>query len=253
MNDLFELLQKLLPAEIALIAGGFAYLLLLFKRMADEVISVSEKQAELAETQTQYIRERLDVVERTVGISEKTIGVSDRTFDLQEKQIEKLEALAKRREKEISRIKTALEEAREQARITEERYEETVGTLESQAEQVERLQQALRRYEEASQAEDIARIDIEQLSRQLEHTIKTEGDRELIRGLMEAYSLRKFLDRGDLTGLYELAEYSELSATTMRHLLEAALVRWEPKDEIFSQVMRIVAEHSGEPSTRVEE
>ena len=68
-----EILEKFLPLEIAIIAGIFFYLLILFKNIADKFIQLSRDQAD-------YTQQRLEVVE-------KTLGISDKALDFHKKQI----------------------------------------------------------------------------------------------------------------------------------------------------------------------
>jgi len=151
MSDLLELLKQFLPIEIAVIAAIFVYLLLLFKGIAEKFISIAEKQTELSETQTQYIQQRLDVVE-------KYLGISDKAIDLRDKHIQKLEELATQREAEITQSKKSLDEAREQLHMMKQQYQEAIGALDSQSQQVEKVREAQRRLEQASRTEAIENI-----------------------------------------------------------------------------------------------
>lgn len=71
-----EILASLVPLWVAFLAIAFGYLIYLFKRVSNELISLSEKQAE-------YLRDRVEVVD-------KTTNIFSRTIDQQEKEIEKL-------------------------------------------------------------------------------------------------------------------------------------------------------------------
>jgi DNA-binding transcriptional MerR regulator len=80
----------------------------------------------------------------------------------------------------------------------------------------------------------------EQLAKQFERAAGTEDDAGL-REIAEAVSLRKFLE-GDMTGLYELAEYPQLSLQNIRQLLRTAMERCEPGEGIFCEIIRVVWE-----------
>jgi septal ring factor EnvC (AmiA/AmiB activator) len=149
MSDLITLLKDFLPAEIAIISGIFIYLLLLFKKMAEQFISIAEKQATLAETQAKYIQQRLEVVE-------KTLGISDKAFDLQEKRIKTLEELDKRRETEITQSQKELEFARTELGEMEHNYQDAIASLDLREQQLKELVEAQHRLEQASRTEAIA-------------------------------------------------------------------------------------------------
>jgi DNA-binding transcriptional MerR regulator len=85
----------------------------------------------------------------------------------------------------------------------------------------------------------IREIGAWRLRKQLEQVTKAEGDpsaEERMDSLAEYISLTKFVAFGDISGLYELAERSELSTRTMQQLLRAAAER-EPTDEAFQLIV----------------
>jgi len=81
-----------------------------------------------------------------------------------------------------------------------------------------------------------------QLSRQYAHAIKA-GDEESLIQISEAVALRKFLE-GDVTGLYELAELSTVSPDTLRQIMQIALEQYNPEDQLFCEIIRVLWEHS---------
>jgi small-conductance mechanosensitive channel len=146
MGNLITFLKDFLPAEIAIISGIFIYLLLLFKKIAEEFISISEKQSAIAEAQAKYIQQRLDVVE-------KTLGISSQAFDLQQKRIETLEELDKKKELESQK---ALETARSELKNMEQQYQQALKNLNLREQQLEQIKEVQRRLEQASRIEAIA-------------------------------------------------------------------------------------------------
>jgi len=79
--------------------------------------------------------------------------------------------------------------------------------------------------------------------RQFEQAAKAD-DEPRLREITEAISLHKFLYLGDKTGLQHLAEYPYLLADTIRQLLRAALEEYEPGEETFCEIIRVVLEKS---------
>ncbi len=57
--------------------------------------------------------------------------------------------------------------------------------------------------------------------------------------LFEQGSLRKFLDRNEIIGLYELDEHERLSNDTIRLLLRR-IQELDPSDDLFREVIRVV-------------
>ena len=82
----------------------------------------------------------------------------------------------------------------------------------------------------------------EQLSKRYERAINL-GDNASLRRISEAVSLRKFFEN-DLTGLYELAEFPEVSPETLKQLMQIALEQYEPGDKVFCEIIRVLWEHS---------
>ncbi len=157
MADIIQLLKDFLPIEIAILAAIFIYLLLLFKGIAEKFISLSEKQANLAEIQASYLAQRLDAVE-------KTLGISDRAFDFQEKQIKKLQEVTQQQEIDISESLKAKQLAEMKLHEAEDKLQETIHSLDLKAQQVSDLQAALTRVEITSKADAILRLNHELLA-----------------------------------------------------------------------------------------
>lgn len=100
----------------------------------------------------------------------------------------------------------------------------------------------------------ISRRQKEQLSEQFKRVVETEDGAGLME-IAEAVSLRKFLG-GDMTGLYELAEYPRLPSEVIRQLLRIALEQYEPGEGTFCEIIRAVWEQScklGRPEGAFEE
>lgn len=66
MTKIVEILEKLVPLWLALLAVAFGYLVILFRRASKEFINISQKQAD-------YLKDRVDVVDKTTEIFERTI------------------------------------------------------------------------------------------------------------------------------------------------------------------------------------
>jgi hypothetical protein len=124
---------------VAIIAAIFIYLLILFKRIAEKLVLIADKQ-------TQYLQERLNVVEKYLGIDEKII-------DLRDKHIKKLEKLAIQKEDEIAQSQIALTEAKDQ-------LWKTVAALDLQSRQVKQLQETQYQLEQAGRTEALSRAFI---------------------------------------------------------------------------------------------
>lgn len=140
MSELIKLLKDFLPIEIALLIAIFIYFLLVFKRVADKFISISERRSQLSQTQTKYIQDRLDVVE-------KTLGISDRAFDLQEKQIKKLQEIVNQQREEIVESDKAKSTAENKYRESEDHLNKIIKDLNLKEQQVADLQAALTKVE----------------------------------------------------------------------------------------------------------
>ena len=96
----------------------------------------------------------------------------------------------------------------------------------------------------------IREIGAWRLRKQLEQVTKAESDpsaEERMDSLAEYISLTKFVAFDDISGLYELAERTELSTRTMQQLLRAASER-EPTDEAFQLIVgELVGARTPEP------
>jgi DNA-binding transcriptional MerR regulator len=88
----------------------------------------------------------------------------------------------------------------------------------------------------------ISQIQQEKLGRQFERAAKTE-DKASLQEISEALSLRKFL-QGDMTGLYELAEYPQLPPEVMCQLLQIAMEQYKPGDSVFCDIIETVLQQS---------
>jgi signal transduction histidine kinase len=151
MEGVLTVLEKLLPFEIAVLAVVFFYLLVLFKRLAEQLVAIAAKQASLAETQTSYIQQRLDAVEQFIGISDKVINLRD-------KHIEKLEKLAAERDAELAQSRATADDAKRQLSDVDARYHDAVSTLNLQAEELKRLQEAHEQLARATRDDAIAEL-----------------------------------------------------------------------------------------------
>jgi len=87
--------------------------------------------------------------------------------------------------------------------------------------------------------EHVQAISTKQLTTQFERAAVLE-DAAGLASIQEALSLSKFVYRGEIIGLYELAEYPKLSTNTIRQLLQVALDQYEPGDKVFCEVLQIV-------------
>jgi len=74
--------------------------------------------------------------------------------------------------------------------------------------------------------------------------VAEQGDEENSWEILEALALNKFLE-GDITGIYELAEHPHISPETIRQLMQIALDRYEPGEEIYGEIVRVLWIHSG--------
>jgi DNA-binding transcriptional MerR regulator len=83
-----------------------------------------------------------------------------------------------------------------------------------------------------------------QLSRQYAHAIKAD-DQDSLKQISEAVAMRKFLE-GDVTGLYELAELETVSSDTLRQIMQIGLEQYNPGDQTFCEIIRVLWEHSRE-------
>jgi len=90
--------------------------------------------------------------------------------------------------------------------------------------------------------EHIQAISKKQLTRQFEQAAKRDDEKSL-ETIWEKLALRKFLE-GDVTGLYEMAEYHRLSAPTLRQLLQTATEHYEPGDPVFTDIIDVIAKQS---------
>lgn len=81
-----------------------------------------------------------------------------------------------------------------------------------------------------------------QLGKRYAHAIKAGDETSLIR-ISEAVALRKFLE-GDITGLYELAELPEVSNETLLQIMQIGLDQYEPGDQTFCEIIRVLWEHT---------
>lgn len=82
----------------------------------------------------------------------------------------------------------------------------------------------------------------EQLSKQFGRAADVENNATL-EGIAQAISLHKFLE-GDMTGLYELAEYPRLPPDIILQLAQRALERYTPADKAFCEIMQVVWKQS---------
>lgn len=145
--DFLNILEKLLPLELALIAAVFFYLLILFKKIAEKFIKLSHDQA-------QYIQQRLDVVE-------KTIGISDKAFDFHRKQIEALEGIATKQEHQLKEAEDAKTEAEKHLDEADKKYRSLLSQLESRENERTELAEAQMSLESAVRSEAISRLSHE--------------------------------------------------------------------------------------------
>jgi hypothetical protein len=90
--------------------------------------------------------------------------------------------------------------------------------------------------------EHIQAITMKRNRRQFEQAASAEDEVRLGEIWGESLSLHKFIYMGDATGLQELAEYPGLAPETTRQLLRAALEDYEPGDETFCQILRVILE-----------
>jgi transcriptional regulator with XRE-family HTH domain len=80
-----------------------------------------------------------------------------------------------------------------------------------------------------------------QLGKRYAHAIQAGNDASLLL-ISEAVAIRKFLE-GDITGLYELAELPEVSHDTLKQLMQIGLEQYEPGDQTFCEIIRVLWEH----------
>ena len=88
----------------------------------------------------------------------------------------------------------------------------------------------------------ISEIQKEKLSKRYERAM-TRGNANGVLKIAEAVSLRKFLEQ-DMTGLYELAEMRDVSGDTLKQLMKIALEEYDPDDEIFCEIVRVLWEQT---------
>ncbi len=88
----------------------------------------------------------------------------------------------------------------------------------------------------------ISEIQKEKLSKRYERAM-TRGNANGVLKIAEAVSLRKFLEQ-DMTGLYELAEMQDVSGDTLKQLMKIALEEYDPDDEIFCEIVRVLWEQT---------
>jgi len=91
--------------------------------------------------------------------------------------------------------------------------------------------------------EHIQAISKRRVKEHFDGAASTEDEARL-REISEIISLHKFIYMGDRTGLQELAEYPGLGREIIQQLLRAALEQYEPGDETFCQILRVVLEQS---------
>jgi len=83
-----------------------------------------------------------------------------------------------------------------------------------------------------------------QLGKRFERAVEAGDETSLIR-IQEAVALRKFLE-GDVTGLYELEELPAVSNGTLKQIMQIGLDQYEPGDQTFCEIIRVLWEHSRE-------
>jgi hypothetical protein len=81
-----------------------------------------------------------------------------------------------------------------------------------------------------------------QLGKRFARAVEVGDESSLIR-IQEAVALRKFLE-GDVTGLYELEELSTVSNDTLKQIMHIGLDQYEPGDQAFCEIIRVLWEHS---------
>jgi len=91
----------------------------------------------------------------------------------------------------------------------------------------------------------LAERQVEKLSRQFKWAAERDADLSVHLNVLESHSLTKFVYKGDLTGLYELAEYPRLSPHAIRELLQVALDQYGPEDPVFAEIVRVAADQTG--------
>lgn len=88
----------------------------------------------------------------------------------------------------------------------------------------------------------ISELQKGKLGQQFERVAAAE-DLEQQEAVLKAVSLHKVLE-GDMTGLYELAEYARPSPETVRQLLRIALDQYEPHSDEFRELVETVLKQS---------
>lgn len=86
----------------------------------------------------------------------------------------------------------------------------------------------------------------EKLKAQLVRQYSRSSEMQDIEGLKkihEVSGLQKII-RGDLIGLYELAEFSRLSPEAILQLAQIAIEEYEPASSTFSEIMKVVTQQS---------
>ena len=81
-----------------------------------------------------------------------------------------------------------------------------------------------------------------QLGKRFDRAVEA-GDETSLLLISEAVALRKFLE-GDITGLYELSELENVSNETLKQLMQIGLEQFEPGDEVFCEIVRVLWMHS---------
>jgi hypothetical protein len=84
-----------------------------------------------------------------------------------------------------------------------------------------------------------------QLAKDYEKAVNEDNIGSMLE-VSEAMSLNKFLSQADHTGLAELREYQGLSREAIRQLLQIALDRYDPSDETFCEIIKVVLKQSSQ-------
>jgi DNA-binding transcriptional MerR regulator len=88
----------------------------------------------------------------------------------------------------------------------------------------------------------------ESLGRRYEQIAEKNNDPANFWAIHEAQAVRELIE-GDLTGLYDLHENPQLSAKTIRQLLQIALDRYQPNESAFSEIIEVIWKHLHPDST----
>ena len=70
MTELLKVRKDWLPVPLYIGAAVFVYLLFLFKRLADEILTIERQRAERAREETDYLTRRFSTVEREMGVKD---------------------------------------------------------------------------------------------------------------------------------------------------------------------------------------